>query len=141
MIAMMPRLRDKVCDVAVGLDTANRSSMKKKRYPGGLLNFGGSNSSASLSSRPVPVVIMDEVDSCVQNAGSSGDPTSLLTARTSAFVDKKEIFISSPSNDEDENGILQLWHDSNQCVLETQSQTPRAEPGKCSSGNEWTSIT
>jgi hypothetical protein len=36
------------------------------------------------------------------------------------LVDKKEIFISSPSNNEDENGILQLWHDSNQGSLETQ---------------------
>ena len=50
MIAMMPRLRDKVCDVAVGPDTANRSSIKKKRYPGGFLNFGGANSAAGLSS-------------------------------------------------------------------------------------------
>jgi phage terminase large subunit GpA-like protein len=120
MIAIMPRLRDKVCDVAVGPDTANRSSLKKKRYPGGFLNFGGANSAAGLSSRPVPVVLMDEVDSCINNAGSSGDPTRLLTPRTSAFVDKKEIFLSSPSNSEDENGILQLWHDSNQGVLETQ---------------------
>ena len=124
MIAMMPRLRDKVCDVAVGPDTANRSSIKKKRYPGGFLNFGGANSAAGLSSRPVPVVLMDEVDSCVKNAGSSGDPTRLLTARTSAFVDKKEIFLSSPSNNEDETGILQLWHDSNQGVLETQCPNP-----------------
>jgi hypothetical protein len=70
----MPRLRDKVCDVAVGPDTANRSSIKKKRYPGGFLNFGGANSAAGLSSRPLPVVLMDEVDSCIQNAGSSGGP-------------------------------------------------------------------
>jgi phage terminase large subunit GpA-like protein len=127
MIAMMPRLRDKVCDVAVGPDTANRSSIKKKRYPGGFLNFGGANSAAGLSSRPVPVVLMDEVDSCIKNAGSSGDPTRLLTARTSAFVDKKEIFLSSPSNNEDENGILQLWHDSNQGVLETQCPNSACE--------------
>ena len=33
MISMMPALKNLVADVAVGPDTANRSSIKKKRYP------------------------------------------------------------------------------------------------------------
>ena len=44
MISMMPALKNLVADVAVGPDTANRSSIKKKRYPGGFLNLIGANS-------------------------------------------------------------------------------------------------
>jgi phage terminase large subunit GpA-like protein len=119
-IELMPRLKEKVCDVAVGPDTAHRSSVGRKRFPGGFLVFGGANSAAGLSSRPLPVVVMDETDLSIQNAGSSGDPTRLLMARTSTFVDRKEIFIGSPVNAADENGILQLWHDSSQGTLETE---------------------
>src|SRR5262245_38833932 len=34
-----------------------------------------------------------KTDLSIQNAGSSGDPTRLLMAQTSTFVDRKEIFI------------------------------------------------
>ena len=57
MVDMMPRLKDKVADVQVGPDTQNRSSVKRKRFHGGFLNFGGTNSAAGLSSRPVPIVL------------------------------------------------------------------------------------
>jgi phage terminase large subunit GpA-like protein len=117
MINMIPRLSSKISDVsAQGID---RSSAKKKRYPGGFLNLVGANSTAGLSSRPVPMVIMDEVDACIQNAGVAGNPTKLLSARTTTFPDKKEIFISSPSNDVEETGIAQMWEDSSQGWLET----------------------
>lgn len=117
MIQMVPRLSSKISDVsAQGID---RSSAKKKRYPGGFLNLVGANSTAGLSSRPVPMVIMDEVDACIQNAGVAGNPTKLLSARTTTFPDKKEIFISSPSNDVEETGIAQMWEDSSQGWLET----------------------
>jgi phage terminase large subunit GpA-like protein len=125
MVDMMPRLKDKVADVQVGPDTQNRSSVKRKRFPGGFLNFGGANSAAGLSSRPVPIVLMDEVDSCIQNAGSSGNPVKLLAARTTAFIDRKEIYISSPSNDVAESGILEMWRDSSQGRLETQCPNPQ----------------
>ena len=124
MISMMPALKNLVADVAVGPDTANRSSIKKKRYPGGFLNLVGANSMAGLSSRPVPVVIMDEVDAALRATRGASNPTKLASARTTAFFDRKEIFLSSPSNDSDETGILQMWEDSSRGRLETQYPNP-----------------
>ena len=80
MISMMPALKNLVADVAVGPDTANRSSIKKKRYPGGFLNLVGANSMAGLSSRPVPVVIMDEVDAALRATRGASNPTKLASS-------------------------------------------------------------
>jgi phage terminase large subunit GpA-like protein len=120
MFRMVSRLNDKVAEVMHGANLADRSSVKKKRYPGGFMNLVGANSTSGLSSRPVPIAIMDEVDDCIRNAGQAGNPTRLLSARTTTFPDKKEIFISSPSNDAEETGIIQMWEDSTQGWLETQ---------------------
>jgi Phage terminase large subunit gpA, ATPase domain len=73
MIEMTPRLKAKVTDVAA--TTRNdRSSTKKKRYPGGFLNLVGANSTAGLSSRPVPIVIMDEVRRLRAELGTRWQP-------------------------------------------------------------------
>jgi phage terminase large subunit GpA-like protein len=126
MVRMIPRLNEKVAEVGMGpAATINRSSIKKKRYPGGFLNLVGANSTSGLSSRPVPIVLMDEVDDCIRNAGQAGNPTRLLSARTTTFPDKKEIFISSPSNEAEETGIIQMWEDSTQGWLETQCPNPQ----------------
>ena len=125
MIQMIPRLKEKVLDVG-GRDP-QRSTVKKKRYPGGFLNLTGANSSSGLSSRAVPIILMDEVDECIRTAGSAGagNPTRLLAARTTTFPDKKEVFLSSPSNDIEETGVLQMWEDSSQGWLETQCPNPQ----------------
>jgi phage terminase large subunit GpA-like protein len=127
MINMIPRLKEKVLDVG-GRDP-QRSTVKKKRYPGGFLNLTGANSSSGLSSRAVPIVIMDEVDEAVRtaDAAGAGNPMRLLSARTTTFPDKKEIFLSSPSSDIEESGILQLWEDSSQGWLETQCPNPKCQ--------------
>jgi phage terminase large subunit GpA-like protein len=122
MIAHSPRLRGKVADVlpassAKGLD---RSSVKRKRYPGGFLILTGANSSAGLSSRPVPMIIIDEVDECVRYSTGAGDPVSLLDARTTTFHDAKQILVSSPSNEPGETSIVQFWEDSTRGKLETE---------------------
>jgi len=118
MIMLTPSLKAKVSEGQniKGKTSMATSSVKKKRYPGGFLNMV---SPAGLTSRPVPIVIMDEVDDCIKNASGAGDPTRLLAARTTTFFDRKEIFLSSPSNEEDETGIIQMWQDSTQGVLET----------------------
>jgi phage terminase large subunit GpA-like protein len=122
MVAMMPALRVKVAEVRSGAPgvLSERSTLRSKTYPGGVLNLVGANSVSGLSSRPVPMAMMDEVDACVANSGAAGNPIKLLTARTSTFADsKKEIFLGSPSLSEDESGILQLWEDSSRGRLET----------------------
>jgi len=122
MVAQMPQLAAKVSEVRSGAPgiLSDRSTLRSKTYPGGVLNLVGANSVSGLSSRPVAMALMDEVDACVQNSGAGGNPIKLLTARTSTFSDsKKEIFLGSPSMSEDETGILQLWEDSSRGHLET----------------------
>jgi phage terminase large subunit GpA-like protein len=118
----MESLSSKVAEVRSGAPgiMSERSTLRSKTYPGGVLNLVGANSVSGLSSRPVSTVLMDEVDSCVLNSGAGGSPIKLLTARTSTFSSsKKEIFLGSPSLSEDETGILQLWEDSSRGRLET----------------------
>jgi phage terminase large subunit GpA-like protein len=119
MIDVCPTLKDKVSEVNTrGPVGKGASTVRKKRYPGGFLNLVGANSTSGLSSRPVPVVIMDEVDRCIENAGREGNPTKLLSNRATTFFDRKEIFIGSPVKAKDESGILQMFEDSNQAVWE-----------------------
>ena len=61
---------------ARSLDDAGKALRRR------LAQSGRGEFDLGLSSRPVPIAIMDEVDSCVQNAGRSGNPVRLLTART-----------------------------------------------------------
>jgi phage terminase large subunit GpA-like protein len=116
MIAAIPEMQKKMVDSALPW----RPNVRRKRFVGGFMTFVGANSVAGLSSRPVPLVIMDEVDSCIQNAGRAGNPVQLLSARTSTFALKKEILVSSPSNEAEESGIVSLWESSRRGVLETQ---------------------
>ena len=71
----------------------------------------------------LPIECRDLIWECIRLFLDHPRPSSDRDGKASPydlFISKKEVFISSPSNDEDENGILQLWHDSNQGVLETQ---------------------
>ena len=120
MIAHTPHLRGKVADVIPAAGVKDRSSVKRKRYPGGFLILTGANSSAGLSSRPVPIVIIDELDECVRYSTGAGNPVSLLDARTTTFHDAKQILVSSPSNEPGETSIIQFWEDSTRGRLETE---------------------
>ena len=121
MIAHVPRLRGKVADVLPAAGRTDRSSVKRKRYPGGFLILTGANSSAGLSSRPVPLIIIDELDECVRHSTGRGrSGFSLLSARTTTFHDAKQILVSSPSNDPGETSIVEFWEDSTRGRLETE---------------------
>lgn len=52
--------------------------------------------SASLASRPIRIVIADEVDRYPQSAGTEGDPVKLAETRTVAFWNARLIEITSP---------------------------------------------
>jgi phage terminase large subunit GpA-like protein len=119
MIETTPSLKDKVQNVDVKFGRASGTgSIRRKRYPGGFCNLVGANSTSGLSSRPVPIVIMDEVDRCINNAGREGNPTKLLSTRATTFFDRKEIYLSSPARQEDETGILQMYEDSNRAEVQ-----------------------
>lgn len=92
MIRDTPALRDLV-------DIKSRYSgntILKKNFPGGHVTIVGANSAAGLASRPIKVLLADEVDRYPESAGSEGDPLSLAQKRQTTFWDKKTVMVSTP---------------------------------------------
>lgn len=69
-----------------------------KKFPGGFIAMVGSNAPAGLASRPVRIVLADEVDRFEASAGSEGDPLSLAVKRTTTFWNRVIIFVTTPGN-------------------------------------------
>lgn len=78
-----------------GKDSQN--TMTYKAFPGGYLVLVGSNSPTDLSSRPIRIALMDEVDKYPESAGKEGDVISLITERTATFFNSKVIVVCSPT--------------------------------------------
>ena len=57
--------------------------------------LAGSNSPASLASRPIRYLILDEVDKYDRFAGKEGDPISLAKERQKTFTTNKKTFMTS----------------------------------------------
>ena len=91
MLRDTPVLRDKVTDRA--RDASN--TIRHKQFPGGHLTLAGSNSPASLASRPIRLLLADEVDRW--ESGAEGDPLSLAEKRTTTFWNKKHVVTSTPT--------------------------------------------
>lgn len=53
------------------------NTLPHKQFSGGHISIVGANSPAGLASRPVRVVLCDEVDRYPVSAGSEGDPVPL----------------------------------------------------------------
>lgn len=73
------------------------NTLLQKKFPGGHLTLVGANSPASLASRPVRIVLADEVDRFPLSAGTEGDPLSLAHKRTKTFWNRKKISVSTPT--------------------------------------------
>ena len=73
------------------------NTVLSKKFPFGNLNIVGSNSASGLASRPIRIVLADEVDRYESSAGSEGDPISLATKRTTTFWNKKIYLCSTPT--------------------------------------------
>ena len=82
-----------------------------KEGAGWTLDIAGSNSPASLSSRPVRILLLDEVDRMPTSAGSEGDPVSLARKRTSTFGSRKIVMVSTPTV-KGESRIAQAFEES-----------------------------
>lgn len=67
------------------------NTLLQKKFAGGHLTLVGTNSPASLASRPVRIVLADEVDRFPPSAGNEGDPLSLAQKRTKTFWNSKWI--------------------------------------------------
>lgn len=94
-----PMLRDTpVLERLIG-DAKSRTSgntVLHKLFPGGHITLAGANSPASLASRPIRIVLCDEVDKYPASAGTEGDPVNLARKRTKTFWNKKIVLTSTP---------------------------------------------
>lgn len=68
-----------------------------KTFPGGHITMAGANSPASLASRPIRIVVLDEVDRYPVSAGTEGDPVMLVSKRSTTFHNRKRLMVSTPT--------------------------------------------
>lgn len=94
MVRDTPCLRDRIADPKAR-DSGN--TLLHKKFTGGHLTIAGANSPAGLASRPIRVVLFDEVDRYPASAGTEGDPISLGKKRTATFWNRKVLAGSTPT--------------------------------------------
>ena len=94
MLRDTPNLKNKVKDARTR--DAENTTMHKK-FSGGSISLVGANSASGLASRPVRVLLCDEVDRYPASAGTEGDPISLGRKRTTTFWNRKIIMTSTPT--------------------------------------------
>jgi len=87
-------LRRKVAD-SKSRDGGNTTLHKS--FPGGYVALGGANAPSGLASKPVRILLADEIDRFPTSAGSEGDPLSLAEKRTNNFYNSKKVFVSTPT--------------------------------------------
>ena len=94
MLRDTPVLRGKVKDPKA---KASGNTLLHKTFPGGQITIAGANSPAGLASRPIRVVLCDEVDRYPASAGTEGDPVNLAKKRTTTFWNRKILLTSTPT--------------------------------------------
>ena len=95
MLRDTPALKGKVKDPR-SRDANNTTTHKV--FTGGHISLVGSNSAAGLASRPIRVVLCDEVDRYPSSAGSEGSPILLARKRSATFHNRKMVMVSTPTN-------------------------------------------
>ena len=95
LLAATPCLKDKVKSPRAR--DANNTTLHKI-FPGGSISLVGANSPSGLASRPIRLVLFDEVDRYPTSAGSEGDPIQLARKRASTFWNRKIVMVSTPTN-------------------------------------------
>ncbi|WP_338842039.1 phage terminase large subunit family protein [Paenibacillus glucanolyticus] len=94
MVRDSPELKKRMAGTK-SRDSGN--TMLHKTFPGGHITMAGANSPASLASRPIRVVLLDEVDRYPVSAGTEGDPVTLVSKRTTTFHNRKRVLVSTPT--------------------------------------------
>ncbi len=94
MIRDTPALAKKI---GSGKAKQTGNTLLHKSFPGGHITLAGSNSPASLASRPVRIVLFDEVDRFPFSAGAEGDPVTLGKKRTNTFLNRFYFMVSTPT--------------------------------------------
>lgn len=86
MFKISPALKDKFDE---------KSKKLELQCDGMYIVLSGANCPASLASRPIRFLLLDEVDKYPINSGKEADPTSLARERTKTFANNKKIFQTS----------------------------------------------
>ncbi len=97
---LAPMIRDTECLRGKIKDPRTRDSgntLLHKKFPGGHITIAGANSPAGLASRPIRILLCDEVDRYPFSAGTEGDPLSLAMKRTANFWNRKIVIVSTPT--------------------------------------------
>ena len=97
---LAPMIRDTPCLTPKFGDPKSRASgntLRHKVFPGGYVTIAGANSPASLASRPIRILLCDEIDRYPKSAGTEGDPLSLAMKRTQNFWNRKIFLVSTPT--------------------------------------------
>ena len=93
MLRDTPVLTDRVNDKSRN----SGNTILQKIFPGGHVTMVGANSPSSLASRPIRILLADEIDRYPATAGSEGDPLFLAAKRLTTFWNRKEVDVSTPT--------------------------------------------
>ena len=77
----------------------SENTLLHKKFDGGFIATVGANSASGLASRPIRVLLADEISRYPASAGHEGDPLGLARARTKTFANRKIIMASTPTID------------------------------------------
>lgn len=111
MLRDSPRLRGRLKDPR-SRDSGN--TVLHKVFAGGYLSVIGANSPAGLASRPIRVILADELDRWPASAGTEGDPLALARARTITFRHRKKVVKVTTLGNEGESRGEKEWEASDQ---------------------------
>ena len=92
-----------------GSSRKSSTTIRMKHYAGGYLALVGANSPAGLASRPIRILLCDEVDRYTST--KEGDPLKLAIQRTTNFHNRKIILVSTPTI-KDASPIERWWNRS-----------------------------
>lgn len=96
---LSPMIRDTPV-LAERINDKSRNSgntIQQKVFPGGHVTMVGANSPVGLRSRPIRVLLADEIDAYPPSAGTEGDPLLLASKRLTTYWNKKQVDISTPT--------------------------------------------
>ncbi len=95
---LAPMIRDTKVLNKIFNSKSGSNNVLKKIFAGGMLAIIGANAPTGLASRPIQVVLCDEIDRYPTSAGQEGDPVTLMTVRTKTYTyTRKHVFVSTPT--------------------------------------------
>ncbi len=87
---------------------SSTNTLLNKFFPGGYIAIVGANSPVGLASRPIKILLCDEIDRWPQSAGDEGDSLAIVEKRTTTFShSRKNVYVSTPTID----GISRIQHE------------------------------